>query len=308
MSDISTRQSEDASQQLLKARTVTTDQAKLVQGLMVTVSFGLCLLAIAASIGWESAKPYVVVAGFVVSILDVTLVDRWIKAQIKQDAKLAELFDCRVLKLECNKFLIGKEIRPEEIGTAARRIKQKNLPDPIWYATPLLTQLPIHEARLVCQRANLVWDRSQRTHYRRILQIMALGVAVIGGAISLAADPHLVPFVLAIAPLSPFAMWALRENNRHRDTTITLDRLESEAQNMLNLAKAQTPAEELTHKSRELQDAIYNHRASSPLLFNWLYRLGRNKNEAEMKDSAVYWVEQLLSSSPTKAANVSNSA
>ncbi|SFF24343.1 S-4TM family putative pore-forming effector [Paracidovorax wautersii] len=297
MSDISTRQSDDTAQQLLKARSVTTGRAKLVQGLMVTVSLGLCLAAIAASIWWEGAKPYVVVAALFVSILDVAMVDRWIKAQVKQDAKLAELFDCSVLQLERNKFLTGKEIRPEEIGTAARKIKKKNLPDPNWYSTPLLSQLPIYEARLVCQRANLVWDRSQRTLYRRILLGVAVGVAVAGGIASLATDPHLVPLVLAIAPLSPFALWALRENNRHLDTTITLDRLEGEVQNILNLAKNQTPVQELTHKSRELQDAIFNHRASSPLVFNWLYKLGRDKNEAEMKDSADYWVQELLAAS-----------
>jgi hypothetical protein len=35
----------------------------------------------------------------------------------------------------------------------------------------------------------------------------------------------------------------------------------------------------ITHKTRQLQDEIYHHRANNPPVFNWFYELIRNRNK-----------------------------
>jgi hypothetical protein len=39
-------------------------------------------------------------------------------------------------------------------------------------------------------------------------------------------------------------------------------------------------------RSRELQDAIFNHRASSPLIFDWVYNFLRRRMEEQMNAGA----------------------
>ena len=46
-------------------------------------------------------------------------------------------------------------------------------------------------------------------------------------------------------------------------------------------------------RSRELQDAIFNHRASSPLIFDWVYNLLRRRMEEQMNAGADQLVSEL---------------
>lgn len=46
-------------------------------------------------------------------------------------------------------------------------------------------------------------------------------------------------------------------------------------------------------RSRELQDAIYNHRVSSPLIFDWIYNRLRSQMEERMNAGAQELVDQL---------------
>ena len=46
-------------------------------------------------------------------------------------------------------------------------------------------------------------------------------------------------------------------------------------------------------RSRELHDAIFNHRASSPLIFDWVYNLLRRRMEEQMNAGADQLVSEL---------------
>ena len=47
---------------------------------------------------------------------------------------------------------------------------------------------------------------------------------------------------------------------------------------------------ELTTAARTLQDAIYRHRASNPLVFDWLYNRLRKRNEDLTRHAADKFV------------------
>ena len=46
-------------------------------------------------------------------------------------------------------------------------------------------------------------------------------------------------------------------------------------------------------RSRELQDAIFNHRSSSPLIFDWVYNFLRSRMEEQMNAGADQLVNEL---------------
>lgn len=307
MNDIAQRQNTERSVAILKARKLISSRAKTVQGILITVTLLLSLAAVLGNL-FPPAKPYLALAGLVISVLDTALIDRWLKDQIKLGARLAEMFDCEVLQLEWNSFLVGKNIHAEVIGLHASKKMapqdETKLRD--WYSTGVAS-LPLHLARLVCQRENLVWDQSQRAQYRSILlgACLFVGVgALVAGCLS---EAKFADVVLAIVPVSPFVLWAMRENNRHRDTTVLTERLEAQATVFLQQKLTDESPNELTLKSRELQDAIYNHRASGPLVFDWLYYRLRRSLEKQMSYSAADWVRRLGGQAPDTAPAVPGS-
>ena len=58
--------------------------------------------------------------------------------------------------------------------------------------------------------------------------------------------------------------------------------------------KKHVPVNEIEQRSRELQDQIYNNRASNPLILDRFYRHLLPKNEAEMNRNAKDLVNEAL--------------
>ena len=88
-------------------------------------------------------------------------------------------------------------------------------------------------------------------------------------------------------------IWALRECNRQAATIELLDRLNDEVKKFLVRARSGATEQEISMRSRELQDAIFNHRASSPLIFDWVYNLLRRRMEEQMNAGADQLVSEL---------------
>ncbi len=93
--------------------------------------------------------------------------------------------------------------------------------------------------------------------------------------------------------MTPGLIWALREYNRQADTVALLEKLEGEIRKLWDRSRAGAPEHEISMRSRELQDAIYNHRVSSPLIFDWIYNFLRRQLEAQMNAGAEHWVREL---------------
>ena len=72
-----------------------------------------------------------------------------------------------------------------------------------------------------------------------------------------------------------------------------LDRLNDEVKKLRDRSRSGATEQEISTRSRELQDAIFNHRASSPLIFDWVYNLLRRKMEERMNAGAEHWVSEL---------------
>ncbi|KWT87621.1 MULTISPECIES: S-4TM family putative pore-forming effector [unclassified Variovorax] len=295
MNEIDRKQVETRMLHLLRARTLIYRRAKNVQavGLIISLVFPIVGLIVSALL--LPSKPFIAFAALMFSFLEVLLLDRWHRTQLKNAAKLQEDFDCTVLRMDWNTFLVGNRIDPEDVfADACRKLSDKDEQRLInWY--PLaVKELPLHSARLVCQRTNLWYDSALRKRYRRVLLTGCVVLIAGAGVVSLAIDHTMTTFVLStLAPMTPVMIWALRECNRQAATIELLDRLNDEVKKLLDRARSGATEQEISMRSRELQDAIFNHRASSPLIFDWVYNLLRRRMEEQMNAGADQLVSEL---------------
>jgi len=119
---------------------------------------------------------------------------------------------------------------------------------------------------------------------------------------SLAMDLKLEALILTVlVPAMPIITWALREKYRQGDTIGTLVRLKAESEKLWKTAAAGMNGGAAAERSRELQDAIFSHRVSSPLVFDFLYRYRRNDLEAQMNAGAQHLVGEHLKKSAAAA-------
>lgn len=296
MNDIDQMQVEPRMLNLLRARTLIYRRAKSVQAWGLAISLGFPIAGLIASAVFLPSKPFIAFAALLFSFLEVLAVDRWQRTQLKNAAKLQEDFDCTVLKMEWNSFLVGRRIDPEDVfADSCRKLSEKDEQRLInWY--PLVVKvLPLHLARLVCQRTNLWYDSALRKRYRFVLLIGCALLIAVAGLTSLAIDPNMTTFVLStLAPMTPVIIWALREGNRQVATCEQLDRLNEEVKKLWDRSRAGAAEAEISVRSRELQDAIFNHRSTSPLIFDWVYNLLRKDMEDRMNAGAEHWVNDLL--------------
>lgn len=280
---------------LLRARTLIYRRAKNYQAVFLIITLMLPVLGAIAATALPQFKPFVATFALAFGFVDVLFLDRWHKIQLKVAAKLQEEFDCTVLGMEWNGFLVGRKVDPEEVfADACRKLSQADEQQMAnWY--PLAVKdLPIHLARLVCQRTNLWYDGSLRKTYRTVLISGVLAILLAATMYSLIIDPTMTSFVLTVlAPMTPVVTWALREYIRQADTVELLSRLKGEVEKLWERSISGVSADQISTSSRELQDAIYSHRVSSPLIFDWIYNLRRSTLESQMNSGAEHWVREL---------------
>jgi hypothetical protein len=288
MNQIPDVQNEEAQIKLLRARTRIYSKATFLLITQLGLTLGIPIAGGILTIFHPDLKPYVAAASLAVIVLDTIFLDRPQKVLIKRAAKIGEQFDCVVLDLPWDQFSVGDKLENEDIHTAAKprgacRQDQK-LRD--WYP-PIVGELPPHLARIICQRTNLRYDSQLRRSYGNI--IVFASVCVIGAlvTIGLVQNESITAWVLIMTPATPFLAWAAREFYRQIDTADQLEALMKEARKFWDAALVgQINSEHCEARSREFQNAIYNRRATSPLVLPLLYRFKRLSLEDEMKNAA----------------------
>ena len=127
MNEIDKKQVEPRMLNLLRARTLIYRRAKNYQAVGLWVSLGFPLVGLIASAFFPSSKPFIAFFALTFSFLEVLLFDRWLRTQLKNAAKLQEEFDCAVLGMDWNTFLVGSRIDPEDVfADACRKLSDKD--------------------------------------------------------------------------------------------------------------------------------------------------------------------------------------
>lgn len=278
---------------LIWARDKTYQAAKHTQGWFVFWTAAVPAIGALTSGMWPGLKPALALISLLLLFLDVGLIDRLQKERLKRGAKLQEEFDTKAFGLPWNKFVAGDKVLPEDVTEAASAAmpakRQKEIET--WYEASV-SRVPLAYGRLVCQRTNISYDSRLRRRYGNGLFGVTLALAIILLLVEVLLDPKFTDVILGLAMLAPLLSWALREHRKQLDTCNSLQNLQSEFKTVWTKALEGASDEELTVGSRQLQDAIYQHRASAPLVFDWVYYRMRPRNESEAHAAAEEFVKQ----------------
>lgn len=257
-----------------------------------SIVFFQALLAVPFPLAWSAAvagAPWLAVYaglwGLCASLADALILDPFQRSLKRQAARIQELFDCDVLQLEWNGLVAESRVDPEAIARAAEKYRPQNkAPLADWYP-PQVRRVPLHLARLICQRSNLWWEADLHRTYTRWLVGVVVGLVLLIVLIGLIGELTLPKFVLAVlAPVSPALLLGTREYRSHCDVIAAVGRFKAHLQEVWDRALKRTlGSEEAARESRKLQDVIFQHRAKAPLIFDWIYRLLRRRRQAEME-------------------------
>lgn len=279
MNQISMLQDLDEQINLLHAQRKFYGRAKMQQTIFIVFAILLPALSLILASDQPKSKPYLALAGIVLLLLEVGLFTKLQKENTKRGAKVQEQFDTRVLGLDWNQFVAGSKVDSEDIRAAvAHGIPDRKVYEN-WYE-PEVADLPITAARIICQRTNVTYDTRVRKWYSACL----LWIVIIVGILLVAFGTYQgLPFgeivLTVIVPFVPLMTFALREFRKQSDSIDSLANLKSEVDKLWAKVMKDPSADELTQDARTLQDAIYRNRVGNPLVYDWVYRLNRKKNE-----------------------------
>lgn len=295
---IDIEQNKPARIELLRAQRLFYGRAKLCQAIFSGLALLLPALGVYLSTRSPETRPFLGLGSILILLIEVGIISRMQRENSKCGAKVQEQFDTEVLGLDWNRLVAGARVDLEDIRAITSRplpdTEKKRLLD--WYE-PSISTLPLPVGRLICQRTNLTYDSRVRARYANMLLgfaiLIAVGLFVFALCKKLPMDEVILNLCLPALPLTAFV---LREHRKQRDTIETLATLKNEVEKLWERALGGAAFATLTTDSRALQDAIYRHRASNPLVFNWLYNRLRDRDE----DLTRHATEQLVSDAQRK--------
>jgi hypothetical protein len=284
-------------ERLAAQRQIYSD-AKRIQAVLIILSVPCVIVLTSLAAVFPKLRVYVAFWGIFITILDIVIFTPWQKSLQEKAAKIQQLFDCDVLQIDWSKLNSGSRPEPEAVVEASSRHKHI---DPNysklqnWYPVSV-GQLPIHLARLICQRSNCWWDAQLRRRYAVLGLFTIVGLTVIVFLVGLIGGLTLEKFFLVVlAPLIPAVVLGIRQYIEHTEAAIRLDRLKERSVELWNQAiKGRLTPQEVTEESYKLQNEIYDNRRRNPLIFNWIYSRLRRQQEEQMNRGAEDLVEEAL--------------
>ncbi len=234
-------------------------------------------------------KSWAALFGVIVALADVILLTPWQKRLRDCAARIQEAFDCDVLELPWNSIKVGQRPEPElvkEHADAYSRVASRFPPLTDWYP-PVVGDLPLSVARVICQRTNCWWDSKQRRRYAVSILVGTGMITAAISAIAVAGGFTVNDLLLAIvAPLAPTLVLAFRQASEHTEAASRLDKLKTHAERLWTDASGGNASPHIAAETRSLQDEIFENRKRSPFVFDWVFMRLRKDYEAQMNHGA----------------------
>jgi SMODS-associating 4TM effector domain len=271
---------------LLAAQRGLYTRAKLIVALQLALTVAVPLsLVVAASIK-PDFKVWAALLGFMIAAADAVALDPLQKSLKLKAARMQELFDCAVLGLPWDAFRVGTKPDHEDIvAYGSAHAADEGLKN--WYPRNV-GDLPLHLARLICQRSNCWWDMKLRRRYKFAILTIVCCLAIVVLAMAVQWKMTLADVILgAIAPLTPLVAWSLRESRRQQEAIEALERLKLYSHDLWRkaISREMEPAQ-CDEQARWLQSELFDRRRTNPLIFNWIYRLSQRRFEDQMQGGA----------------------
>lgn len=294
-------QNSPESLRLLSAQRQLYLEEKFLLGLQLTLAFLSAIFGALVALN-AALTIHVLFAGFFLAFVN-EMIGIFMGRKQKQAARIQEQFDCSVLNLPWHRLTAGDPESPETIEAAFRRYepsKHHNLHD--WYMGAL-EKLPVDLARILCQRTNCSYDIGLREKYLGALSILFASSVTLVCFIGFFGSMSVQDWILKlVGPLLPGFFLFIRQRQSHMESVKRLEQLRSHADELWNLASARkTSNKKLVNESRELQNAIFDHRSKSVVQFDWLYNHFRNRLDSEHTASNDTLIEQYTSNNIVKS-------
>ena len=300
MNNIPQEQNTQRKLELLAAQRQLYADAKNLQ--LVSVIIGVPVV-IAWSISVAVLPTLAVYAGLwgiIATFLELLVFSRLQKSTQEKAANIQQIFDCEVLQFNWVNLNCGIRVEPESIIDSSNRFNRRNRNYSTlqnWYPISV-GQLPIYQARIICQRANIWWDAKLRRRYSKWIIVILITLTIVVFLIGLVGGLTLEKFLLAVlAPLVPAFVLGLRQYTEHNEAADRLDRLRENSEILLqNIVSKKLTQQDLELESYSLQTQIYDNRRRSPLIFDWLYSRLKRTHEEQMNKGAEALVQDLTRS------------
>jgi hypothetical protein len=295
--EITVKQNSEHSLKHIAAWSHLYGHAKVVAGWQFFLSVPCALAMSLIALRWPEAKIVTTPFSLLFGWIDVLCLDRIQNARKNIAAKVQEQFDCELFGLGWNAIRCSTPPDTELLNGAAdklrRRKSKENHRD--WYPVEA-GRVPLPLARLICQRAAVWWDMSQRQKYAGWL-VAIVAVLVVGViAVSFTADQRVRDMVLSVnLPIAPAVVWVVRECIRQKETVSALEKLKAHIERLFGEAiSGKRSFAELDQLCRSIQDMIFDGRSRNPLFFDFIYNRFRLEHELRMGEKAKEMVEAAL--------------
>lgn len=298
MNNIPQKQNTEPCLRLLAAQRQLYSDAKTLQMFSVIMSIPVVIVWSILVAIFPLLAVYAALWGLIATLIELLIFSRLQKANQNKAAKIQQEFDCEVFQFNWTSLNCGSRVEPETITDAYNRYKRKNRTITNlynWYPVTV-GQLPIHQAKIICQRSNVWWDSQLRRRYSKWIVFILLALTVIVILIGLIGGLTLERFLLAVlVPLMPALVFGLRQYTENNEAAVRLDRLRENAEYLVQeIINGRYTPQELEKESYSLQTQIYDNRRHSPLILDWLYSRLRNKDEEKMNKGAESLVQELI--------------
>lgn len=159
---------------------------------------------------------------------------------------------------------------------------------------PRFSCLPLHVARLACQRSNCWWDAKQRRRYAVWVIVGVLAVFLTVLCLAMGNGFTIEDFVLKVAaPLSLAILLGIRQFTEQMEAASRLDTLKEHAERLWSDALSGKLVTETTMRSRGLQNEILENRKRSPLVFYGIFKRLRRDYEVQMNHGVAELVAEV---------------
>ncbi|MDQ5823420.1 MAG: S-4TM family putative pore-forming effector [Chloroflexota bacterium] len=298
MNTIPQEQNEPRQLDLLAAQRELYREAKAYQAWQIFLSVpGVILFSVLVAFS-PQLQAFAALYGVVVAVSQLIFFTPRQKALQEQAAKVQEQLDCKLLDLPWRQYKVGNYPDPETIVEYAQKHRRDH-PDMDdvrdWYPIGV-GQIAQPLATIICQRSNLRWDARLRLRYANWMLVVLFGLCLVVLLLGLIGGLTIEKFVLAmVVPLLPALLLAIRQYKEYSESAAKVERLKDQVDSLWQLARdGNLPDNEIKARCRELQDGLYEHRHSSPLVFEWVYKRLKQEQEDQMRAGADALIGQVL--------------
>lgn len=297
MNDIPTRQNLPHQLRRLLAVNELYYRAKRAQQLQVFLTAMLPVGLVVVALIVPPLEAGAALGGLLLSIIDVIALDpRQTRLRMEASA-VRDAFD-RELFGDASAGAIAREgVHEEDVLAAARGAESRGVEEARmrnWYPVAV-SVLPMPLARLLCLRANVVWDSRLRRNYAVLLAAIGFALPAASLVLGLVLNLSVHSMILRIfVPISPAALWSLREWLRHREALDLSQGLSSRIMDSVErCSRGEVSLVAIADESRSLQWQIAEWRRSVPPLPEWLYARTRSNAEQEMQQATSVLIARI---------------